>query len=451
MFLISLARKYILAIILLCITQFGIHAQDTYYYDVPGSEVFVVPEGVTSIQIDAWGAGGEGGFAFRQSFFGFIVYAYGEGGGGGAYSSSIINVQEGDEFEIFVGYGGGNKGNGRGKKERGDSTFVSGMVDGSIVPVVMAKGGLPGDGALTQSDPADRSYLGGGLADEGVGSVKYNGGNGETFSLSTFDGGGGGGAAGYNGNGGDAGSPNNYSNGNGNTGGGDGGSGADVNPSYGEDGSFPGGGGGGAKNRVNNTTNHGGLGGHGRVIITTLTPMKIVLKDVHAKNEGIVNHISWETAREEVGDAFEIQRSADGKHFENVSYIPAHGEDKGSKYSFMDKSPFLGISYYRLKILNVDGSTYTSNIVSARTKYGIGTFNINAYPNPIKNILNLDFSGDFTREIQVSVIDMTGKVMYNSIEQSGNIQINMANWPGGLYMVHCTNISGSKSIKISKD
>ena len=235
--------------------------------------------------------------------------------------------------------------------------------------------------------------------------------------------------------------------------GGDGGTGATIDQTDGEDGTFPGGGGSGAKNHTNSTTNFGGVGGHGRVIITVLSPANIVLKDVRAKNVGSVNYINWETAREEAGDAFEVQRSSDGRHFENVAYIPAQGDDKGSRYIYMDENPLPGVSYYRLKILNVDGSTYKSDIVTARSGISTGTFAVSASPNPVKDILTLNISGDLAKEKQIVVIDMTGKVMYQSenVSQSGNMEINMANWPGGIYMVQCTDASGTKSVKISKE
>jgi len=63
-------------------------------YDTPGSYAFTIPEGVTSLSVQAWGAGGGGAVQSAQ-------------GGGGGYAQSQISVNPSDIVEIYVGTGGG--------------------------------------------------------------------------------------------------------------------------------------------------------------------------------------------------------------------------------------------------------------------------------------------------------------------------------------------------------
>lgn len=454
----SLLKKIVFSSVLCFIGVYHSFGQDTYYFDTPGEDVFVVPEGVKSVKIEAWGAGGEGGFA--AWLFSFLFSAKGEGGGGGAYSHSSFDVEEGDEFQIFVGAGGGNKGNGRGGEERGDSTFVSGLMDGSSSVLVLAKGGLPGDGALTKSNPSDGIYLRGGQADEGIGQMRFSGGNGATFEGTTRDNytsGGSGGAAGIDGDGGHAGNPANYNHGYANTGGGDGGDGVNTGnrnpPTEGEPGVFPGGGGGGAKNGATNQITYGGQGGHGRVIITTyMSPLNILLKGIHVKNVGLTNIVSWETAREDFGDAFEIERSSDGNHFDKVAYLPAHGANHGSRYSYMDENALAGINYYRLNVLNVDGSTYKSDIVATRIDNNADVWEIKAYPNPVSSILNINIIGQSAGLHQTSMIDMSGKIVYeHETNNPETLMIDMTGWPSGIYMIHSKDAKVVQTIKVNKE
>lgn len=429
----------------------NLQSQDIYYFDDPGTQTFSVPVGIKAIKIETWGAGGEGGFAYKL----FSLYAKGEGGGGGAYSSTTMNVNEGAEFDIFVGAGGGNKpGGSRGGKERGDSTYVSTTVDGSMTVVVLAKGGLPGDGALTQSSPNGGKYLRGGLASEGIGQIRFDGGNGSSYqgSNKNYNAGGGGGAAGNTGNGGHAGSPFNYSPGLGNTGGGDGGTGATVDKTDGEDGVFPGGGGGGAKNTLDATTYYGGLGGHGRVIITAYTsPLFIALKDFYAKNLGNTNLITWTTAHEDYGDAFELERSIDGKNFEKILFKDANGLKSGSVYNFVDDEPYAYDNFYRLNILNVDGTTYKSNIIAVKAYARNSAVDFVYYPNPVTDELTIAFSGDLFSPAHLTVSDLNGRIIYMSeISNSGFTSLNTTHWTPGIYIVQVSDYYGVKTMKISK-
>jgi hypothetical protein len=72
----------------------GLHAQSLTFNS---SGTFIVPPGVTSITVQAWGAGGGsagGGIGGRA------------GGGGGAFATKIIAVTPGTSYTVTVGSGG---------------------------------------------------------------------------------------------------------------------------------------------------------------------------------------------------------------------------------------------------------------------------------------------------------------------------------------------------------
>lgn len=210
----------------------------------PGSDIWVVPCGVTQITVEVWGAGGGGGGAFRSN-----KNAGGGGGGGGAYKKSTISVSGGQVFNYSIGAGG-----------QGGGFFLWFSSDGDA-------GGSTTFGSLSAnggSGGKNGSNGGGTGGNRGNGTPGgYNGGDGGSGSGSFGAGGGGGagsGGAGGNGNaGGGAG-------GNGVNPGGKGGDGQSNNGS-GRNGETPGGGGGGAR-RSSAGSNDGGRGGDGQIIIT---------------------------------------------------------------------------------------------------------------------------------------------------------------------------------------
>lgn len=205
---------------------------------------FVVPEGVTEVTVQAWGAGGKGGGDFDPPV------ACG-GGGGGAYVSSTLTVTPGAAYTVQVG--------------RGDE-YIMGLSDSwfGSTSMLLAKGGTIG---------SNHSAGDGGSAYECIGDVKYGGGNGASGDTEYDDednlillySGGGGSSAGTTAAGTGT---SNYLGGIAPEGGGNGGNGVQWNGTSnpGSVGSFPGGGGGGA---ISNSGDYeGGDGSGGQVIVS---------------------------------------------------------------------------------------------------------------------------------------------------------------------------------------
>ncbi len=65
----------------------------------PGAYGFVVPEGITHLMLEMWGAGGGGGA-------GNVAGSGGGGGGSGAYTRTVLTVTPGTVYSITIGAGG---------------------------------------------------------------------------------------------------------------------------------------------------------------------------------------------------------------------------------------------------------------------------------------------------------------------------------------------------------
>ncbi|TRX40768.1 LamG-like jellyroll fold domain-containing protein [Flavobacterium restrictum] len=155
----TLFTKILLTLSFLLLTAFGFGQSQTY----AGTGTFVVPTGVTSLTVEAWGAGGRGSSRNNGTS--------GAGGGGGAYAQKIIAVTAGTNYTVTVGTGSTSTAAG------GDSWF-------GTATTVLAKGG---------SSAADNSLVGGtgGSAAASIGTFTNSGGAGATVVVSTFGGGGG--------------------------------------------------------------------------------------------------------------------------------------------------------------------------------------------------------------------------------------------------------------------
>ncbi|KAB1155726.1 GEVED domain-containing protein [Flavobacterium luteum] len=214
------------------------------------SGTWICPQGVTSIQVEAWGGGGGGGGASNTTNY------RGAGGGGGAYQKlTSLPVLAGQSYTVTIGSGGiagtitANGGAG------GNSTFMLGAST-----LLTANGGGGGQTQTSSTIPI-----------AGVGGTgTFIGGNG--FIGTTSTGGGGGGSAGTSTNGNSAINATGGVSGTGGTG--TGGNGGACGGGAGGEGcpgaNYGGAGGGGNKNKI------GGAGASGYVKITFTCPINTI-------------------------------------------------------------------------------------------------------------------------------------------------------------------------------
>jgi trimeric autotransporter adhesin len=250
---------YSLGLLLLCVNaSWGQGVTQT----TPGTYTYTVPAGVTSIKLEAWGAGGAGGSSQTSTS---TINIRGGGGAGGSYASTTISVSTGNVILYTVGAGGTGLSSGF---TSGTASGAGGVSSASISGTDVVKA-LGGPGGISVNGTATINGAGGTVVASGnignVGSIFY-GGNGGTA------------ATGYSGSGG--GSAGTASNGNAGallvggvavTGGGAGGNGSNTNnaATTGSAGSPPGGGGGGALIRGTGTGfAAGGSGGAGKIVIS---------------------------------------------------------------------------------------------------------------------------------------------------------------------------------------
>ena len=74
---------------------------------------------------------------------------------------------------------------------------------------------------------------------------------------------------------------------------------------------------------------------------------------------------------------YEIQRSSDGRNFSTIQTIQSSNSVSRTNYSLNDSKPLNGISYYRLKMVEIDGNANYSRI--ATVQFATGN-SITVYP-----------------------------------------------------------------------
>jgi protocatechuate 3,4-dioxygenase beta subunit len=114
--------------------------------------------------------------------------------------------------------------------------------------------------------------------------------------------------------------------------------------------------------------------------------LPLVLLSFNARVENGRPAIWWSTTAENNLSRFVIERSTDGKTFVEAGSLAAKNSSGTSNYTFTDTVALVVNYYYRLKMLNDDGSFTYSQVVILRMTAG-GT--IALFPNPAKNKVQL--------------------------------------------------------------
>lgn len=173
-------------------------------------------------------------------------------------------------------------------------------------------------------------------------------------------------------------------------------------------------------------------------------PLPILIKSISAKNAGSINQVDWTTAGESEGDYFELERSNDSRNFSFLARLAANY--KPSDYVYHDKAPLEGVNYYRLKLISRDGKIAYSKVVQATAT--AADMAVEVYPNPAKKNVTVKVRG--SENGQVTLSDVSGKVLYQSKMTGTALQIDMSNLANGFYMIRYTDGRLNEVIKINK-
>lgn len=187
----------------------------------------------------------------------------------------------------------------------------------------------------------------------------------------------------------------------------------------------------------------------GGSIIVGVTPLiptpEEILLDVNLTNFSVDYYeedqaeLEWTTLEETDLHRFEIERSSDAMSFESIGSLMAMGNVNGDDYSFVDAQPLIGMNYYRLKIIEKDGSEHYSKVKALN--FAAEQIQVNISPNPFDNNgFNVGIELAEATEISVNVLDIRGVLLHQEdfVVETGLNELQLtevSEWPAGTYIV----------------
>jgi hypothetical protein len=175
-------------------------------------------------------------------------------------------------------------------------------------------------------------------------------------------------------------------------------------------------------------------GGGGAVLPVKLT-------DFYAKRNLSVILLSWKTETELNAKSFVLQRKT-GSEWIDITTIYAKNSLNGGSYSYTDLNSNKGISQYRLKVVDLDGSFSNSDIRAVKGTSSVSDFTV--YPNPSTGNTKVTVA-DISEPTDIQLIDNSGRMLKN-IPMNNSNTVNINDLQKGIYMIRIVNKTSGETL-----
>ncbi|WP_018472384.1 T9SS type A sorting domain-containing protein [Echinicola pacifica] len=182
------------------------------------------------------------------------------------------------------------------------------------------------------------------------------------------------------------------------------------------------------------------------------TPLPIEWLDFTAKPTGQNSVlIKWKTATEKDNSHFNLLRSVDGKDWGKIAEIEGQGDsDEVRSYQYIDSSAPVGLNYYRLQQVDINGDTSFSTVLRVQLHEEDQGSLWKVFPNPSNGLVMIETNFDLMEEQIASIKvyntlghEMTHQIQLHQIDPR-QLKFDLSGLPQGLYYLHLPD----KTIKL---
>lgn len=185
---------------------------------------------------------------------------------------------------------------------------------------------------------------------------------------------------------------------------------------------------------------------------TVALPVELTHFDAQPVQQQV--QLRWQTSSEVNSRGFEVEYAPDGRNWSSIGFVPATGQpDYMEDYTYYHENPQPGHNYYRLRIVEEDGSyEFTDTRVvlfkDARTVFEF-------FPNPFHQSLQLKTRFEEPELVQVQITDLLGTLytQYPLACDAGTMVYTLPETdqlPAGTYFIQIRHNSGTATVKAIK-
>lgn len=174
------------------------------------------------------------------------------------------------------------------------------------------------------------------------------------------------------------------------------------------------------------------------------TPLPVELTSFIASAKGNVVELTWQTATEKNSSYFEVQRKSDKDSWTTIGKVSAAGTTtEKAKYSFTEKDVKGAVAYYRLKMVDLDGSYSYSKEVEAKVDLPLNFELSQNYPNPFNPSTTIKYAVPVDSKVRLEIYSMLGELvttLVNDLQPAGNytVAFDASRFASGTYIYRLT-------------
>jgi hypothetical protein len=141
------------------------------------------------------------------------------------------------------------------------------------------------------------------------------------------------------------------------------------------------------------------------------------------------NVLHWQTDNEVNTREFIIERMIEGSQFSEIGKVVSNNSNGKHEYFFTDDLLLSELSFYRLKMIDIDGRYQYSKII--RSKSGSGN-RLQAAPNPAVNKISLS---QLKPGGLIELTNIQGNVLRRINVTTQTFKIDLSSYPSGMYLI----------------
>jgi len=176
----------------------------------------------------------------------------------------------------------------------------------------------------------------------------------------------------------------------------------------------------------------------------SITPLTLI--SFSGKSKEGNTELTWVTADEKAFMGFDVERSSDGRSYQRIGNVPARANNSitPTTYNYTDATVTAGAWYYRLKMIDNDGTFKYSTVVQINNATGRQAV-YSLQPNVVKgNTLNLVSTLAGSQDVQVRIIDALGREWHKEtiragVMNAGKVGIPVPALAPGIYYLQVRN------------